>query len=125
MGTVTSNCPPLTEDQFAAEIEAEAAVANPAHERVDRAAALEADDDAFAESRLERAFHHRPAAGDVDHRHRIFGASENEDRALDQAFVTRLRSLLDDPRLCLCRHDASPMGEADRKALPNCYRRLQ
>src|ERR1041384_5297013 len=94
----------LAQDHLAAEVEAEAAVADPADEGVDRAAAFEADDDALAEARLERRFDHRAGAGDVDHRHRIFGAAKNQGGVRDEPFVTRLRALFDEPWLCLRRH---------------------
>src|ERR1044072_9120631 len=103
MGSLRGGQSPVTvpnttgaaQNHLAAEIEPEPAVADPADEGVDRAAALRADDDALAEAGFERAFDHRAAARDVDHRHRIFAAAEDEDSAFDEAFVARLGPLLD------------------------------
>src|SRR3954447_24923256 len=83
--------PPLVADQdLVAEIEAEPAVPAPAHEGVDAAAFGELDEHRLAEARLEVALHHRPARGDVEHRHRIRRAAEPDDRLLDQVLMARL-----------------------------------
>src|SRR4051812_9762298 len=91
------------EDQLAAEIEAEAAVAMPAHEGVDRAATLETDQHALAETGSDVAFDLGAAGRDVDHRHAVLGAAEGKHGAFDQAMIARLGSRIDVP--CLSRHD--------------------
>src|ERR1044072_1376860 len=104
MGSLRGGQSPVTvpnttgaaQNHLAGEIEPEPAVADPADEGVDRGAALEADDDALGEAGVEGAFDRRPAARDVDHRHRIFAAAEDEDSAFDEAFVARLGPLLDE-----------------------------
>src|SRR5437763_4868027 len=91
--------PPSADDQLCPESEADAAAAHPFHRGVDRAAAFEADDHAFADPRLERADDHRPAGRDVDHGHEMHAAAEEERAAIDQILVALLGALIGDALL--------------------------
>src|SRR4051812_34137238 len=103
----------VAEDHLAAEVEAEPPVAHPADEGVDRATAFEADHHALAEPRLDRAFDHRPAGGNVDHRDPIFRAAENQHPMLDDPLVAGNRALFDELFVQLQSQPASPPGSAE------------
>jgi hypothetical protein len=71
----------LAQHHLMAEIEADAAVAGPADEGVDSAAFGEFDDHRLAQPRRQAAFDHRAPGRDVEHRHRMALAAEEDDGA--------------------------------------------
>src|SRR5688572_2439231 len=89
----------LGEYDLVPEIEADAAVADPADEGVDAGAMLEFDDDRLTEAGIEIAFDHGATRRDVDHRHMVRLAAKIEGGLVDDADMTLLASLLDEARL--------------------------
>jgi hypothetical protein len=89
----------LAQDYLMPEIEAEAAVADPADEAVDPGAMFELDDDRLADTRQYVAFDHCPARGDVEDGNEMVLAAEGDDGAIDDVAEPLLGPLIDKPVL--------------------------